>query len=212
MIGQKSTNKGDDSQGNTAGASCLDSCVPSTIPDAADTRATRPVIRRFQQDEPFTRVVTEPITIACLIDRKEDNGGFYAGEDYYPVPAQFQNQARRFLRNLAFHACVTAYGEWFILAQKLDLPHSRPNSWNESLAKALGEPVGQWLKVWSDSPAQRYQYELVQPQMEGTPEYPDFAEDLEKSLVPNIIDTLNHPVLQRLLDDRAGRNNSDEVY
>jgi hypothetical protein len=211
MIDQDRTDKGDDIKAVTARASCLASCTPSTSLQPTDSHRTTPVIRRPQQDESFTRIA-EPITIACIIERKEDSGGFYAGEDFYPVPKKYQDQMRRFLRNLAFHPCGTATRARIIVPQKLDPPHSRPNTWNESLAKALGEPVGQWLKIWSDSTVQRYQYELVQPQTEGTPEYPDFVEDLEKALAPNIIESLDHPVIQRIFDDRAGRNNSEEVY
>jgi hypothetical protein len=33
------------------------------------------------------------------------------------------------------------------------------------------------------------------------PDYPGFEEDLEKALVPNIIDHLDHPAIQRILSE-----------
>jgi hypothetical protein len=48
--------------------------------------------------------------------------------------------------------------------------------------------------------------------MEGIPEYPGFQEDLEQALTPNIIDSLDHPVLQRLLGQQDTDNDIEEIY
>jgi hypothetical protein len=205
LTNQSGTSPGD----KPRNASKLDSCRRTKQQDSV--QPGQPQIGRPPRDEPFTRV-DEGIALQCIIYRNRDQWGNYTGEEYYPVTADLHSTIPVPMRTVAFHPCISKPGQCYICPQKVDPPGSRSNPWNASLAEALSVPSGQWLKIWSDRDAERYQHELLPPQMEGTLEYPDFAKDLEKALVPNIIDTLNHPVLQRLLDDRAGRNNSDEVY
>jgi hypothetical protein len=48
--------------------------------------------------------------------------------------------------------------------------------------------------------------------MEGVPEYPNFKDDLDKVLSPNIITSLDHPVVQRLLGNQGPDASEEEVY
>ncbi len=202
---------GEITTGSIDGYSTLDNCKPHANHQLTDSQSALDLIRSFQRDEAFTRVC-EQETYAVVIHRKLDAQGYYRGEDYHPIPAALQSQVGALLRFVTFHACLSQSGLYFILAQKKDSPGAPPNSWNQSLAQALKEPPGQWLKIWSDSLAQRYQYELVQPQVEGTPEYPDFAEHLENALSPNIITGLDHPIIQQILGGRGAGNDMEEVY
>jgi hypothetical protein len=192
-------------------SSALDSCRPRNDQAPAKPQSKLDRIRRFQRDEAFTRV-GNAVTYAILIHRKVDAQGYYRGEDYHPIPGALQAQLGSLLRSVAFTPCLSQSGEHFILARKVDPPGAPANSWNQSLAEALIEPPGQWMKIWSDSLVQRYQYELVQPQLEGSPEYPDFAQDLEAALSPNIITSLDHPVIQRILGGHGADNDITEIY
>ena len=44
------------------------------------------------------------------------------------------------------------------------------------------------------------------------PEYPEFQENLDRALTPNIIDSLDHPVLQRLLGQQDTDSDIEEIY
>jgi hypothetical protein len=60
--------------------------------------------------------------------------------------------------------------------------------------------------------AECYQHDLVTPPIEGIPEYPEFREDLEKALSPNIIANLDHPVIQQVLDKPKAGSDWEDIY
>ena len=203
-------NKIDTGTGNSNSAvptSRLDSCKPTTGP--LPTSST--IIRKPGRAEVFTTVEEAPI-IAVVIDRKLDNWGNSAGEEYYPVTGDVQSQVGSDIRSVAFHPCVSSTGLHFICPQKLDPPHARVNSWNASLATALALPPGQWRTVWSDKQAECYQHDLVTAPVDGIPEYPSFQEDLEKALSPNIINSLVHPVIQQLVCKQSAADDWGDKY
>lgn len=189
----------------------LDDCAPTEPPPAATAHKSSLGIWRPGQDGVFT-TLGDPATYECVIERLYDAWDNYTGEMYYPVPKQLQGNIGVPSRPVAFHPCVTVAGATFIYPQKLDPPRSRVNSWNASLAEALVYPPGQWRRIWSDNDAQRYQHDLVSPPMEELPEYPEFREDLEKALSPNIITALDHPVVQRLLGKQDPGTEAEEIY
>ena len=189
----------------------LEDCAPTKYLPTATAHKSNLGIWRPGQDAVFT-TLDDPATFECVIERLYDAWNNYTGEMYYPVPKQFQGNIGVPSRPVAFHPCVTAAGATFIYPQKLDPPRSRVNSWNASLADAFAYPPGQWRRIWSDSDSQRYQHDLVSPPMEGLPEYPEFREDLEKALSPNIITALDHPVVQRLLGKQDPEVGMEEIY
>lgn len=188
----------------------LDSCRPVQGSLSNSVAATTRKLRRSRRDEPFTSV-SEPTVIACIVDRKRDNWGNQFGEEYYPVEREHQTHVGPEIRSIAFHPCVTATGETFIYPQKQDPPHTWANSWNASLAQALALPPGQWRTIWSDKEAECYQHEMVDPPKEGVPEYRNFREDLEQALTPNIIASLNHPILLQHLGQQDTVADDQEI-
>ena len=184
----------------------LDSCSPVTVHRPRTTISKK--LRRPRRDEPFT-TLAKPTIIACLVDRKRDSWGNTASEEYYPVIGELQSQVGSAIRSIAFHPCATASGETFICPQKLDPPNAWANSWNASLAQALDLPRGQWRTIWSDKSAECYKHELVDAPREGIPEYPECRKDLEQALTPNIISSLDHAVLQQLLDQADSTTDAD---
>ncbi len=188
----------------------LDSCKPSVLHTTSPTQGNEYIIRPAPRDEPFTRT-GQSRDLVCYVHRKMDAQGFYTGEEYYPVPRTLQPKIRQRLRNITFHGCILSTGQSFIFPQKRDISGRRTNSWNSSLAQALGQSPGQWLKIWSDDITQRYQFELVPPPIEDVPEYPDFENDLEWAMKPNIIDRLDHPILLKAQQSKdAGE--AEEIY
>jgi hypothetical protein len=188
----------------------LDSCTPASIPDASADQGEDQIIRPAPRDEPITRT-GQTFELVCYVERRTDAQGYYIGEDYYPVLSALQPKVRQPLRLVRFHGYCSNSGKCFIYPQKKDIPGRRRNSWNVSLAKALDTPPGQWLKIWSDSLTEQYQFEFVPPAIEGNPDYPEFQQDLEKALKPNIIDRLDHPIL---LKAQQGNDAGDdgEIY
>ena len=210
MNNKSETNTSTDIQ-NTAPVSLLDSCKPQASLSRADSPSAAPNIRKPGRDEVFT-TAAGPTTIAVVIEHKLDFWGNPSGERYYPVTGGLQQQLVSDIRSVAFHPCVSASGQAFIFPQKLDPPQSWVNSWNASLATALTLPPGQWRVVWSDKGAECYQHDLMTAPVEGIPEYSDFQKDLENALSPNIIDCLDHPVIQRLLANQGPDLDDGEVY
>lgn len=191
--------------------SLLDNCKPTASRHQGSPHNPPPLIRRPSADQPFTRLA-EPITLACVLDRHRDTEGRVLGEHYCPVTSAMQRQLQIKLREMVFHPCALANGAVFILPQKLDIPGYPANSWNASLAAALSEPFGQWLKIWTDQIVERYQFEHVPAPMSGLPDYRDFKTDLEKALAPNIIDRPNHPVIERILGQNRPAPEAEEIY
>jgi hypothetical protein len=205
------TNQGQDSNDNANQAPSLANCAPATSIPQAHSHATGSLISRPANDEAFT-TLADQVQLALLIVQQKDSWGNYAGETYHPVPGKLQSGIFTFLRQMIFCPYVTADGRKGIIPQKMDPPHSRVNSWNASLAEALDHPPGRWRRLWSDSDAQRYQHDLVSPPMDEIPEYPDFREDLEKALSPNIITSLDHPIVQRVLGKQDPEIDAEEIY
>lgn len=189
----------------------LSACAPVADANQVADRGLPSRIRRPRRNEPFT-TVAEPEVIACIVDHKRDNWGNPVSEDYYPVVGELQSHVGTSIRSIAFHPCATASGDKFIYPQKLDPPNTWANSWNASLAQALTLPPGQWRTIWSDKTAQCYEYELVDPPMEGIPKYPDFQADLEQALTSNIVSSLDHPVLGRQSGNLAADNENEDIY
>lgn len=189
----------------------LHACSPVNGFHPSSSSIPKSKIRRPRRDEPFT-TVAEPTQVACIVEQRKDNWGNPAGEEYYPVIGDLQNQVGKGLRTVAFHPCVSASGEGFIYPQKLDPPQAWANSWNASLAQALSLPPGQWRTVWSDKDAECYQHDLVTPPLEGIPEYPGFQEDLEQALTPNVIADLDHIVVQHILGQQDSVTDLEEIY
>jgi hypothetical protein len=94
----------------------------------------------------------------------------------------------------------------------LDQPQALVNSWNASLAEALSLDHGLWRTIRSDKAAQCYQYEVVPASNETKREYPEFLDDLEQALTPNIITSLDHPVAQRILAEQQSVLGEEDVY
>jgi hypothetical protein len=198
----------DDAEASENGS--LNNCRPATLSAASTDQVEDQIIRPAPRDEPIA-LTGQIFELVCYVERRTDPQGYYIGEDYYPVHSALQPKVRQPLRLVKFHGCWSNSGKCFICPQKKDIPGRRPNSWNASLAKALDTPAGQWLKIWSDSLTEQYQYELVPPAVEGNPDYPEFQQDLEKALKPNIIDRLDHPILQKAQQGNdAGEE--EEIY
>jgi hypothetical protein len=188
----------------------LSNCTPSGLqPQSAP--ASDGKIRRSRRDEAFT-TAGESKQIACLVDKRRDTWGNLSGEDYYPVIGNLQSQMGAIIRSIAFNPCVTASGATFIYPQKLDQPQALVNSWNASLAEALSLDHGLWRTIRSDKAAQCYQYEVVPASNETKREYPEFLDDLEQALTPNIITSLDHPVAQRILAEQQSVLGEEDVY
>jgi hypothetical protein len=188
----------------------LNSCTPAALSAESADQVEDQIIRPAPRDEPIT-LTGQTFELVCYVERRTDAQGYYIGEDYYPVLSALQPKVRQPLRLVRFHGYWSNSGKYLIYPQKKDIPGRRPNSWNASLAKALDTPPGQWFKIWSDSLTEQYQFEFVPPPIEGKPEYPEFQQDLETALKPNIIDRLDHPIL---LKAQQGNDAGDdgEIY
>lgn len=176
-------------QGNS-----LDSCTPSGQPTASSHDTYQSIIRPAPRDEAFSPT-GQTRGLLCYVRRRVDEEGYYKGEEYYPVIAALQHMVKVRLRSVTFHGCILHTGRHFIYPQKLDIPGRRPNSWNASLAEALSQRPGEWLRIWGDDFAQRYQFEIVPPPIDVTEDYMAFDADLVSALEPNVIERLDHPIL-----------------
>jgi len=157
-------------------------------------------IMKAQSDDLFIPV-SAPTILVVVIYRILDDRGWLVSERFYPVLQSIQGLLPFPPLLMAFHPCVAESGETFVFPRKIDPPGLKANSWNQSLDEAL-QQSGQWMRVWPDSQTERYHYEHVKGPDGILLEYPDFEADLAASLSANVIDRVDHPIIETILAER----------
>tara|TARA_R110000823_G_C15947080_1_gene501119 strand:+ start:1790 stop:2449 length:660 start_codon:yes stop_codon:yes gene_type:complete len=196
----KATSHCSESNGAKSPAILLDGFSPIADFDELTGGSSTGKIMKAQQDDLFAPV-SPPKVLACVIHRVLDDRGWLVAEKYCLVPQHLQGLLPVGPRKLAFHPCVAESGKHFIFPRKIDSLGYKPNSWNQSLDEAL-QKVGQWRRIWPDNQAERYHYEFAKGPDGVLLEYPGFEDDLAASLSSNIIDRLDHPILEAILAER----------
>jgi hypothetical protein len=143
----------------------------------------------------------ESLTLSCIRDEQKNEGGFFRGQIIYPIVGDLQYDPQVAQRQRAFElrVGVTADRKTGLIYRMLPVPGSRPNSWLESAENVMLALVGTWGYVDSDADAGIYRFQRLNITQPAQASFPDIHDLVDQLLAEFVIDSLDHPVLQRLL-------------
>ncbi|MEH6517808.1 MAG: hypothetical protein V7742_14075 [Halioglobus sp.] len=138
--------------------------------------------------------------LACVIETVYDSRGRYQGETIYPAigALQAEPQVVPLLRDVEIRPSIILGGKTGIVYRKLPLPWGDPNSWVESGEKAIYASVDQWGQINSDRQMEMYRFEEMLNPPELPEEFPSIKLLFDELLADSVIDSVDHPVIQRL--------------
>jgi hypothetical protein len=139
--------------------------------------------------------------LSCVFDRLTDEHGNFRGDTPYAVMGEIQaySAVSTLLRPVEWRPAVTIDQKTGLLYRKLPSPNGFSNSWLTSGEIAIQSWVGNWGRVTSDRNAGVYRFEALNLPGRPQPTFPDIDELINKLLAEFVIDSLDHPVLERLL-------------
>jgi hypothetical protein len=140
--------------------------------------------------------------LAVVFESHKDPSGYFQGETPYVVLGEIQvyPAVSALLRPTEWRAAVKVDQLPGLLYRKLSPPNGFANSWLTSAETAVHSWVGNWGKVTSDRNAGIYRFEALNLQGRPQPTFPDIDELIDELLADYVIDSLDHPVLERLLN------------
>jgi hypothetical protein len=154
---------------------------------------TVPVRKPNKQD--FVRVHPDPafrLTPTAIIELREDR------EIYLVTPAMATELSGEFIA-ATLNTTINRQGVVFIWPVKLPGPDGKHNEWHRSSAQAAELAMGKWLRMTANMSLGAYEiFEATGDLSE--PNWPDlpFEEILKIAFRGHIVDSLDHPVVQRL--------------
>lgn len=171
----------------------------TSLDDYAVETEPNPIIRKPGREDVIT-TTGQKCSINCILDRTYDLAGNFLSETAHPVNKALVQKLKSQLRTITFNACLLNTGEPIIVPQKHDLDTFK-NTWNISLAQAMTTPPGHFFMLKSDPANQRYITDVVEESTD-LPTYDAFEKDLTQALSSYVINSLEHPVVQKLLEQK----------
>lgn len=162
-----------------------------------DVKETLPLIRHPEKEVAIS-LTGDSVKYQCLVKNNHDENGDYSGPTFYPVTQVVYQTLNEAVRPVIFHGYVTENGDEGILAQKLDTT-VRKNSWNTSMAKIMETAPGIYFSIQSDHNSKKYIASELETITEP-PSFPNFRERLFEALNNNIIGSVEHPIVQKILN------------
>ena len=164
--------------------------------------------------------------LSGIFDRATDEHGNYRGETPYAVVGEIQvyPAVSALLKSVEWRPAVTVDARTGLLYRKLPSPNGFANSWLSSAEIAVQAWVGHWGKITSDRNAGIYRFEALNLPGRALPTFPDVDDLIDELLAEFVIDRLDHPVLERLLNPPAtttaenavpvtpAQEHDDEIY
>ena len=98
------------------------------------------------------------------------------------------------------HTAITQDGIVFLLPVTLPSSDGKPNSWNDTKAAAVQNAELNWVRIVANQARKAYDINLpVNPKPD--PEWPDYSFDelLKLAFKGNVIDSIDHPVVKKIL-------------
>jgi len=143
--------------------------------------------------------------LCCWIERLTDAQGHFQGEIIHPVIGDLQTDSRfaASLREIEIRAAITTDRKSGVIYRKLPYTGAAPNSWitsAEAVMNALVETCG---RAKSDHHAGAYTFERLNIGTEFATFMPDVDIMIDKLLANYVIDSLDHPTMQRLLGNSS---------
>jgi hypothetical protein len=138
---------------------------------------------------------------ACVIKRLEDEKGYYQGDIIHPVVGTIQGNPTiaRLIRNVECRVSIDINGPPGLIYRKLPLRWGNTNSWIDSAEKSIYASVEQWGQITSDRLLEEYRFEPMANPPEIPNDFPSIKQLFTELLSEFVIDSVDHPVIMRLL-------------
>jgi hypothetical protein len=164
--------------------------------------------------------------LSVIFESHEDAQGNFQGNTPYAVTGEIQayTPVSTLLKPVEWRPAVTIDQKTGLLYRKLPSPNGFGNSWLTSGEIAVQAWVGNWGRVTSDRNAGVYRFEALNLPGRAQPTFPDIDELINELLEGFVINSPDHPVLERLLNPAApslattatpvtpSMEDNDEVY
>jgi hypothetical protein len=143
--------------------------------------------------------------LSIIFESREDAHGNFQGNTPYAVTSEIQaySAVSTLLRPVEWRPAVTVDQKTGLLYRKLPSPNGFSNSWLNSGETAVQSWVNTWGRVTSDRNAGVYRFEALNLPGRSQPDFPGIDELINELLADYVIDSLDHPVLERLLNPAA---------
>ena len=143
----------------------------------------------------------ESLTLSCIPDRQFDDSGTFIRQVVHPVGSDIQHHplVAKSLRTYEYRVCVKVEQITGLVYRMVAAPGSPPNSWLRSAAPAMQALTHSWGYVTSDRDAGEYRFYRLNISQPRPANFPDINELADELLADLVIDSLDHPVVQRLL-------------
>lgn len=152
---------------------------------------------------------TKAVILSCYLARQVNKHNSYAGETLHPVIGDVQNHPKvaAAIRNVEVRAAINNAGLTGLVFRKLPYAGtSSTNSWLTSAEMCMAALIGNWGRVTSDRQAGVYRFERLSipgPDVSSLPNVEDLIDEL---LADYVIDSIDHPALQQLLNPAPAVN------
>lgn len=172
-------------------------CTPLASSDK-DTKEQPNIWPLSQRGNGYTGV--EAVVLRCLVDKQTGESGEYKGDHLYALATTIQYEPRvaKSARNIEFRATQNIEGQVGLLYRKLPISGGKRNSWIDSAGVAVSASVGRWGAYIADHAAEAYRFEpMLNPPESVELPTPNYL--INSLLAKDYIDSLAHPVVQKLL-------------
>ena len=147
--------------------------------------------------------------LSCVFESRSDEHGNFQGETPYPLIGEIQHYPAisRVQKSVEYRPAVTVDGPTGLLYRKLPSANGFANSWLTSAETSMHSLIETWGRVTSDHNASVYRFERLNLPARVNNGIPDVDELIDELLADYVIDSLDHPVLQRLLNQSSSQGN-----
>lgn len=153
--------------------------------------AKQPASVAFQLDPNQSKV------IACIVERVESDEGEFIKEEFHPVASALHEVLAEDLRLITFHAGMNQYNQPFIHPQKMPGLDGYADSWTTSAQDVADKGQKSWIRTKANFT--KKSYDIVTLNLHKRPiTWFNFDEALENALGSNVVDSAEHPTIQRL--------------
>ncbi len=117
----------------------------------------------------------------------------------YLVDRRLREELADEIRAVRLYTCISRAGAIFLWAVPLPGPDGRRNGWHDSAHAAAELAMTQWTRIKADMSAGQYETSVAAAEI-AEPGWPEltFNELLRLAFRDAFIDTVDHPVVQRL--------------
>lgn len=144
---------------------------------------------------------SKSLSLACIIEKRTNEFGGFAGEVLYPVAAAVQHDPHvgQHVRHIEFHSTMTATGDLGLLYYKTPISGLPPNSWLATAQLAVHASIERWGHFASDHNIKGYHFVPAHDQLPAPDKLPNPRKLVEELLGESVITSLEHPVISQLL-------------